>query len=82
MQRVSVYIDGANFSYGIRSINKRYTDFKFDFGKYIRSITKGNLLVNVYYYNASFKYDINKELFQEQQKLFNRLNDIEKFEVI
>jgi uncharacterized LabA/DUF88 family protein len=82
MQRVSVYIDGANFSYGIRSINKRYSDFKFDFGRYIKFITKGRLLGNIYYYNASFKYDINPGLFKQQQKLFNRLRDLEKFNVI
>ncbi len=82
MERVSIYIDGANFSYGIRSIKMSYTDFKFDFGKYAEEMTRNKKLIQVYYYNASLKYEINPELFKEQQKFFNRLKKLENFKLI
>lgn len=82
MERVSVYIDGANFLYGIRSIQKGYSDFHFDFEKYINKIIGDGVLVKVYYYNASLKYNLNPELFKDQQHFFNRLTKIDKFEVI
>jgi len=82
MERVSVYIDGANFLYGIRSIQKGYSDFHFDFEKYINKIIGDVDLVKVYYYNASLKYNLNPELFKDQQHFFNRLTKIDKFEVI
>lgn len=82
MQKVSVYIDGANFLYGIRSINERYTDFKFDFRKYVAKLTKDRILVDVYYYNASLKQDPNPELFKRQQQFFDKLRHLEKFHVI
>ena len=35
-KRVCVYIDGANFYYGLKTIDKRYSDIFFDFEKYIK----------------------------------------------
>jgi len=81
MERVSVYIDGANFFYGLRLINRRYTDFNFDFAKYVRHIVGNKLLVEVYYYNASLKQEKNLDLFKKQQQLFDRLRK-EKFKVV
>ncbi len=80
--RVSVYIDGANFLYGIKSINERYTDFKFDFESYIKKIVGQRYLVSVYYYNASLKQQINPESFRKQQQFFARLVKIHRFNVI
>ena len=73
MARVSIFIDGANFLYGIKSINNRYTDFKFDFEKYVKEISKGSKLIDVYYYNAALKQARNPELYKQQQRLFARL---------
>jgi len=53
--RVSVYIDGANFYHGIKSINEKYTDTKFDFENFIKKIIKDSILISVYYYNAPLK---------------------------
>lgn len=82
MERISIYIDGANFFGGLRSINSKYTDTKFDFKKYIQKITKGRKLIQVYYYNASLKQEINPRIFAKQQILFKRLRKIKKFKVI
>ncbi|MBI2042954.1 NYN domain-containing protein [Candidatus Pacearchaeota archaeon] len=83
MERVSVFIDGANFYGGLRTINPKYTDNKFDFNKYIKKIIgKNRKLIKVYYYNASLKQHINQAIFQKQQDMFNRLKNRWGFEVI
>ncbi|MFT4283113.1 MAG: NYN domain-containing protein [Candidatus Woesearchaeota archaeon] len=82
MERIAVYIDGANFFGGLRTINKRYTDFKFDFDKYIKKISRGAKLILVNYYNASLKKHKNESLFINQQKFFARLRKNKKFNVI
>ncbi|MFT4261006.1 MAG: NYN domain-containing protein [Candidatus Woesearchaeota archaeon] len=82
MERISVYIDGANFFGGLRTINSKYTDFKFDFYKYINHITSNKKLVSVKYYNASLKQNINPDLFKNQQKFFERLRNYKHYTVI
>lgn len=82
VNRVYVYIDGSNFYGGLSSINPRYTDEKFDFENYIKYLTKNDLLIKIYYYNASLKQQLNKEPFRRQQILFSRLRKIKNCEVI
>mgnify|MGYP001591194652 FL=1 len=76
MERVSVFIDGENFCYGIKSINKFYTDFRFNFERYINYITKGKKLIDVYYFIAPLKQNLNPIIYTKQQKLFNRLKKV------
>ncbi len=82
MKRVSIFIDGANFFGGLRSMNKHYTDYKFDFERFMRKILDKRDLISVYYYNASLKQQINPKIFAKQQSLFKRLRKINKFKVI
>ena len=80
--KLCIYIDGANFSYGLRSLG--YTDFRFDFERFIRDKIlrdSNHILVSVYYYNASLKQKENPLKFREQQKLFSRLRNISNFKV-
>jgi len=60
IKRVSVYIDGANFYYGLKTINKRYSDIFFDFKKFLKEIIGKNNLVKIYYYNVPLKENFNK----------------------
>lgn len=80
--KVSIYIDGANFFYGVKSISSKYSDFKFDFERFVNFITKNEKLVTVYYYNASLKQNLNSSLFKAQQQFFERLRKIPNFNVI
>lgn len=82
MKRISIYIDGANFFGGLRTINKHYTDYKFDFERFVKKIVGKRTLVSVYYYNASLKQQINPNIFAKQQSLFKRLRNIKRFKVI
>ena len=81
-KRVSIYIDGANFVYGLKSLHPKYSDYHFDFENYIRMIIGKNELVNILYYNASLKQEVNPRRFKEQQKLISRLRKIPKLQVI
>ncbi|MBS3092542.1 NYN domain-containing protein [Candidatus Pacearchaeota archaeon] len=81
-KRVSIYIDGANFVYGIKSLHPKYSDYHFDFENYIKKIMVNDELVAIFYYNASLKQQINPRRFSEQQKLFSRLRKIPKCKVI
>ena len=82
MIKVSVYIDGANFFGGLRTINKYYTDYKFDFEKFVKKIVGKRKMVSVYYYNASLKQQINPRIFAKQQSLFKRLRQTKNFKVV
>ena len=73
MVRVSVFIDGANFCYGVKSVKERYSDFHFDFEKYIKELTKGDHLVDVYYFTATLKQTLNPEIYTKHQKMLTRL---------
>ncbi len=81
-KRISIYIDGANFVYGLKSLHPKYSDYHFDFENYIKMIVGKNKIVNIFYYNASLKQEVNPRRFKEQQKLLARLRKLPKYEVI
>jgi len=80
-KRVSVYIDGANFYGGLTSINKRFTDTKFDFERYISFLVGKDSLIKVGYYNALIRKKINEKVWKKQSDFFDRLRKIPKFKV-
>jgi len=82
VERISIYIDGANFFHGLKTINKNYSDLCFDFEKFIEKIVRGNELINVYYYNAPLKEKFNKWIYWEQVRFFDRLRKVPKFKLI
>ncbi|MEK6935860.1 MAG: NYN domain-containing protein [Nanoarchaeota archaeon] len=81
MKKICVYIDGANFYGGLTSINKRFSDTKFDFQNYINYLVKKDKLIRIYYYNALVKKKINEKIWEKQINLFNRLRKIPKCKV-
>jgi uncharacterized LabA/DUF88 family protein len=81
-KRVSIYVDGANFVYGLKSIHPKYSDYHFNFENFVKKIVGDGELIDFYYYNASLKQDINPRRFKEQQKLIARLRKIPKSKVI
>lgn len=81
-KRISIYIDGANFVYGLKSLNPKYSDYHFDFENYIKVIVGKYELAGIFYYNASLKQDVNPRRFKEQQRLLARLRKIPKCKVI
>ena len=82
VKKVSIYIDGANFVYGLKSLSPKYSDYRFDFESFIKKIVGDGELVDVFYYNASLKQSINPRRFREQQKLLARLRKMAKCNVV
>lgn len=78
VKRISVYIDGANFYGGLTSIDGKFTDGKFDFESYVDFLVKGNELIEIKYYNAFVKKNVNEKIWKKQKALFDRLNKIPK----
>ncbi len=81
-KRISIYIDGANFVYGLKTLNPKYSDYHFDFRRFIKKIIGNDDLIDIFYYNASLKQDINPRRFKEQQKLLARLRKITRCKII
>jgi len=81
-KRVSIYIDGANFYYGLKTINQRYSDIFFDFEKFVKEIVGENKLITIYYYNAPLKENFNKYVYWNQMNFFGRLKKIDKFKIV
>ena len=81
-KKISVYIDGSNFVYGMKSLSPKYSDSHFDFENFIKKIVGENELIDIYYYNASLKQAANPRRFKEQQRLLARLKKINKCKVI
>lgn len=82
VEKISIYIDGANFVYGLKSLNLKYSDYHFDFENFFKKVIGKNELIDIFYYNASLKQTINPRRFKEQQKLLARLKKIAKCKVI
>ncbi|MDP3026617.1 MAG: NYN domain-containing protein [Nanoarchaeota archaeon] len=82
IKRVSVYIDGANFYYELKTINIKYSDIFFDFEKFVKEIIRNDELIAIYYYNAPLKENLNKWVYWNQMSLFVRLRKIVKCKVI
>ncbi len=82
VKRVSVYIDGANFYYGLKTLNARYSDIFFDFEKFIKEIIGKDELITIYYYNAPLKENFNKWVYWNQMKFFTRLRKIPECNVV
>lgn len=76
--RISVYIDGANFVYGLKTLHPKYSDYHLDFKNFIKRMVGKNRLANILYYNASLKQAVNPRRFKEQQKLLPRLRKMAK----
>ena len=81
-KRISIYIDGANFVYGLKSLSPKYSDYHFDFENFFKKIVGNDDLIDILYYNASLKQAVNPRRFREQQRLLARLRRIIKCKVV
>ena len=82
-QRVSIFIDGNNFYYGLRKIygkNKKLKDF--DYKKFLDFLVKENILAETFYYNAQLDKNLNPEKYESQKEFFDSLSKIQNFHVV
>ena len=83
MERVSIFIDGNNFYYGLKTI---YGDSReigsFDFDKFYKFLVGKRKIVNIFYYDAP--WDITKDLekYKSQQRFFDKIRRIQNLRLI
>ncbi|MCG8698004.1 MAG: NYN domain-containing protein [Bacteroidales bacterium] len=77
-ERIMIFIDGSNLYYSLKNLNIN----KIDFEKLLGLLTKNNLLISTFYYNAPLNIKINQKTYWEQQKFFNELKKIPDFNLV
>jgi len=83
MKRVAIFIDGNNFYHGLKKIygnSKSYMDFNFD--EFIKFLAKDREIVNIFYYNAPLDISKNLGKYKSQQRFFDKIKRIPKFNLI
>lgn len=83
MVRVAIFIDGANFYYGLKSIyenSKKLSNFNFK--KFGEVLTGKRKLIKIFYYNAPLDFSKDPEKYARQQRFFERVKHTEKTELI
>ena len=83
MKRISVFIDGNNFYFGLRKIygkNKSLKDF--DFQTFADFLAEDEKVGGIYYYNALLDSEFNSKKFQSQKEFFSKLRKIPNFHLV
>ncbi len=78
-ERVAVFIDGSNFYHSSKKL--KISD-KVNFQKLINELIGNREFVKAFYYNSPLDISVNQAIYWKQQKFFNILRNIPKFEVI
>jgi len=76
---IAIFIDGSNFYHSSKKLN--IVD-KINFQKLINELVGDRELVKAFYYNSPLDISVNPKIYWKQQKFFNVLRSIPKFEVI
>lgn len=81
--RVSIFIDGNNFYFGLKRAcgdSRNLSDF--DFEKFCDFLAGENEIVDIFYYNATLDRSRGKDKYRKQQRFFDKLRKIPKFNLI
>ena len=78
-ERVVIFIDGSNFYHSSKRL--KVTD-KINFQKLINELAGNRDIIKVFYYNSPLDISMNPKIYWKQQKFFDMLRKIPKFEVI
>ncbi len=83
MKRISIFIDGNNFYFGLKKIYENEKDLiNFNFEKFCNFLKGKNEIVNIFYYNAPLDRTKNLDKYKNQQKFFEKIKKIPKFNLI
>ncbi|MFH1521682.1 MAG: NYN domain-containing protein [archaeon] len=81
--RISIFIDGNNFYFGLKKI---YEDRKnlsnFNFEKFCNFLVGSDDIVDIFYYNAPLDRTQNLKKYKKQQRFFWKLKKIPKFNLV
>ena len=83
MKRVSVFIDGNNFYFGLRKLYGKEKSLKtFDFEKFAQFLAGKNKVVAIYYYNALLDKEHNPKKYESQKEFFAKLREIPNLNLV
>jgi len=83
MKRVSIFIDGNNFYFGLRKLYGKEKSLKtFCFEKFAQFLAEKEEVVAIYYYNALLDREHNSEKYKSQKEFFEKLRKIPKFHLV
>lgn len=77
-ERVSIFIDGSNLYHSLKKLG----DFKMDFEKLLKELSKHRILVTAFYYIAPLDITLNEEKYWDHQKFLTELEKISNFKVV
>lgn len=83
MERVSIFIDGNNFYFGLRKIygtNKSLK--KFSFQKFASLLAENREIIDIFYYNAQLDKEQNIKKYESQQEFFRKVRKVPNFHLI
>ena len=83
MERISIFIDGNNFYFGLRKfygINKSLK--KFNFQKFANFLAGKREISDIFYYNAKLDKEQNLKKYKSQQEFFKIVRKIPNFHLI
>lgn len=79
MSRIMIFVDGSNYYH---SLKKSFHTAKIDFQKVSDFLSKGNDLINIYFYVSPVPWQEDAEKYSSQQKYFEKLKLIKRLELI
>lgn len=83
MERISIFIDGNNFYYGLRKLYGRNKKLKsFDFDSFAKFLADKNKIIDIFYYNAQLDREHNPEKYDSQKQFFEKLKEIPNLHLI
>jgi len=74
-----IFVDGSNYYH---SLKKSFQNTKIDFQKVSDFLSKGNDLINIYFYVSPVPWQEDAEKYSSQQKYFEKLKLIKRLELI
>jgi uncharacterized LabA/DUF88 family protein len=77
-ERVMIFIDGSNLYHNLKNLGVSNISFE----KLVKLLLKERELISVQYYNAPLDISINPNKYWIQQRFYNSLKQIQKFNVI
>lgn len=83
MKRVSVFIDGNNFYFGLRKLYGKEKSLKtFNFEKFAHFLAGKDKVVAIHYYNALLDREHNPKKYKSQKEFFEKLRKIPNFHLV
>ncbi len=83
MKRITVFIDGNNFYFGLRKLYDKNKSLKdFDFEKFAQFLAGKEKVVSIYYYNALLDKEHNPKKYESQKEFFEKLKHIPNFHLV